>query len=117
LLDENFPAPAIRRILEAGIDVLSIADSHPGVSDTRVLSIAVAEQRWLVTFDLDFGTLLFAQRLPPPPAVLLIRVSHYLPDEPAQWVLEWIKSKPAPTDMFTVFDGESFRFRPLRVTS
>lgn len=83
------------------------------MDDPDVLELAVDEQRWLATFDLDFGVLLFARGLVPPPAVLLLRVPHYRPDEPATWVMEWIRSQPAPIGMFTVYDGVSLRHRPL----
>ncbi len=114
LLDENFPAPSVRLLKEAGLDVLSISESYSGIADPDVLALAVADERWLVTFDLDFGALLFSKKLTQPPAVLLLRVLRYKPDEPAAWVLEWLKSQPAPIGMFTVFDGTSFRHRSLR---
>jgi predicted nuclease of predicted toxin-antitoxin system len=113
LLDENFPAPAVRVLRQAGLDVLSIAESNSGTSDAGVLAIAIADGRWLVTFDLDFGALLFAQKQARPPAVLLLRVSRYLPEEPAAWVIDWLAKQPPPLGMFTVFDGSSFRNRPL----
>lgn len=113
LLDENFPEPAVRVLRNADFDVLAIADNHSSISDPEVLALACKEQRWLATFDLDFGELLFAKRLPAPPAVILLRVRHYRPDEPALWVMEWVKHESAHLGMFTVFDGETMRSRLL----
>ena len=74
LLDENFPSPAIHALRSAGFDVLAIAENYASINDPEVLALACQEQRWLATFDLDFGALLFAKKLPAPPAVMLLRV-------------------------------------------
>lgn len=37
LLNENFPAPAVRRRRAAGLDVLDIAGASPGMDDVDVL--------------------------------------------------------------------------------
>jgi hypothetical protein len=42
-----------------------------------VLDLARAEGRWLVTFDRDYGELVFRRNLPPPPVILLFRVPFY----------------------------------------
>ena len=88
LLNENFPAPSVPLLRAVGYDVLAVAESWPGAADAEVLALAVREMRWLVTFDRDYGELLFARRLPAPPAVILLRVPSYRPDEPARWIIE-----------------------------
>ena len=86
LANENFPAPSVAVMRAAGHDVLSIAESHAGDDDADVLALARKEGRWLVTFDRDYGELLFARNHEPPPAVILLRVSTYRSDEPAAWL-------------------------------
>ncbi len=113
LVNENFPAPSILRLREAGYDVVSVAESFPGVDDTDVLAQAVNEQRWLATFDSDYGELLFARGLPPPPAVILLRVPSYRPGDPATWLMQLAAEPEARRGMFTVFDGDSIRSRPF----
>ena len=83
------------------------------MKDVEVLAIAVNEKRWLITFDRDYGELLFARRFPPPPAVILFRVPSYRPEEPADWVINLIKQPQECLGRFTVFDGETIRSRPL----
>lgn len=73
LVNENFPAPSVTGLREAGWDVLSVSETHPGMDDAGVLSWAARENRWLVTFDRDYGELLFARGLQPPAAVILFR--------------------------------------------
>lgn len=113
LVNENFPAPSVPILRAAGYDVFSIAESCPGIDDGEVLSRATRDQRWLVTFDRDYGELLFARGHPSPPAVILLRVTAYRPDAPAQWVMQLAQDAAACLGKFTVFDGSTIRSRPL----
>lgn len=113
LLNENFPAPSVPLLRAAGYDVLAVAEAWPGAADAEVLALAVREMRWLVTFDRDYGELLFARRLPAPPAVILLRVPSYRPDEPARWMIELARDELDRLGRFTVFDGRTCRSRPL----
>lgn len=69
----------VNALRAAGFDVLWICESASGASDTRVLAMANAEERVLLTFDKDFGDLAWRGgvsaacgvilfRLPMPPA-------------------------------------------------
>lgn len=62
--------------------MLAVRDACPGWVDGESMSIAVNEQRWIITFDRDYGDLVFKQSLPAPPAIVLLRESHYRPAEP-----------------------------------
>ena len=53
-------------LIGLGHDVLSVLDAAPRASDDEVLSMALAEDRILVTEDKDFGELVFVRRLPHP---------------------------------------------------
>jgi predicted nuclease of predicted toxin-antitoxin system len=44
---------------EVGHDVVSISELYPGISDREVLEIATKEQRAIITFDSDYGELVF----------------------------------------------------------
>jgi predicted nuclease of predicted toxin-antitoxin system len=113
LVNENFLAPSTAALRNAGFDVLAIAESHPGVDDTAVLSLAREEGRWLVTFDRDYGELLFLRGYPAPPAVILLRVSSYRPEEPANWLARLHENSEGLAGKFTVFTGNALRSRPL----
>ena len=64
LLDENFPVPAAHRLGEAGLNVLAIRETGPAWPEEVVLALAVAEQRRIVTFDRNYGDLVFKMNLP-----------------------------------------------------
>jgi predicted nuclease of predicted toxin-antitoxin system len=113
LLNENMPIPAARRLRAAGWEVLHIAEQYASVTDEAVMALACAEARWLITFDRDYGELVFQQQLPPPPLILLLRVASYQPEEPARWVKDLYASGALLEGHFCVFDGETLRRRPL----
>lgn len=83
LLNENVPLPTAKRLRAAGWDTLTIAEGHASIDDSAVMQLARDEWRWLITFDRDYRELMFRQHLPPPPLILLLRVSSYLPADPA----------------------------------
>lgn len=54
--DENLPELAARRLRELGHDVHTVAaEQLGGADDSVVLRAAIAEDRVLVTLDLDFA--------------------------------------------------------------
>ena len=55
-LDENMPAAMTELLRRAGHDVLTVDEEGlGGKADPRILKAATAEDRVLVTFDLDFA--------------------------------------------------------------
>ena len=64
LLDESADYPLAAYLQQLGHDVTAIAHDYPqALKDREVLSIALHEQRILLTNDHDFGELIFRQRL------------------------------------------------------
>ncbi len=94
LVNENFPVPALRKLRLAGVDVVAVAETTPGVSDVQVLADARRMGRWIVTFDRDYGELVFKQGIPPPPAILYLRQGPYPLEHPADLVFA-VMSEPA----------------------
>lgn len=77
LANENFPAPSIRLLRDGGYDVAAVAEGRGGLLDADVLGLAVEEKRWVLTFDRDYGELIFARGFAAPPAVVLFRLRSY----------------------------------------
>ena len=61
LADESYAGPVIRALLEAGHDVVAIAEVAKGATDEQVLERALNEKRVLITEDRDFGELVYAR--------------------------------------------------------
>ncbi|MCS6787117.1 MAG: DUF5615 family PIN-like protein [Thiobacillaceae bacterium] len=87
LTDENFPVPALRMLRDKGVDVISVTQAMPAATDVQVMQYARATGRWIITFDRDYGELVFKRGLEPPPAIVYLRQEAYPPDRPAELVL------------------------------
>ena len=105
IVNENFPAPAVRVLRDNGVDVLSVQETMPGASDEAVLAKAAATGRWLVTFDRDYGELVFSRRCAPPLAILYLRQESIPPTRPAEWVLKLL-AEPTLAEGHLVVIGE-----------
>jgi len=106
LANENFPVPAIRKLRDAGVDVMAVREIMPSAGDHDVLALACREGRWILTFDRDYGELVFKEGLPPPPAILYFRQESYPPDRPADLTLAML-SEPLLAQGFMVVLSES----------
>jgi predicted nuclease of predicted toxin-antitoxin system len=113
LVNENFPLPAVRELRERGVDVMAIIETAPAASDETVLAMAREQGRWLVTFDRDYGELVYSRQLLPPPAILYLRQGPYPPMRPATVLLDLIMEPAAVQGYFVVVGGQTVRRRPL----
>lgn len=109
LANENFPAPAIRKLRAAGIDVVAVREAMPSASDKEVMEYARREQRWIVTFDRDYGDLVFREGLLPPPAILFFRQEPYPPDRPADLVLAMLSEPQQAEGCMVVISERNIR--------
>lgn len=113
LLNENFPQPSVAVLRAAGWDIVAVGENAPGVEDEIVMELACRDNRWLATFDRDYGELVFRRGLPAPPVIVLLRVPSYRPEAPAEWLLGLQAAGELQEECFHVFDGETVRRRPL----
>jgi len=113
LVNENFFPPALRVLRAKNVDVMAVVEALPGAPDEHVLELARAEQRWLVTYDRDYGELIYSIKVPPPPAILYLRQAPYPPDGPAQIVLDLMADASKIEGHFLVVSEHSIRRRPL----
>lgn len=113
LANENWPRPALLALRAAGLDVEAVAETMPAAGDAQVLRQAASQRRWLLTFDRDYGELVFARAVPPPPAIVFFRQGPYAPDAPAQVVLDLIARADWVSNHLVVVSGRVLRRRPL----
>jgi predicted nuclease of predicted toxin-antitoxin system len=113
LADENVPLASVRLLRESGLEIESIGESQAGLADTDVLEFAHSKDLVLLTFDRDFGELIFKKQLPCPPAVVYLRFIPKTPKEPAQVVLAMLDVLKTVKGHFVVLDRDSLRKRAL----
>ncbi|WP_461864322.1 DUF5615 family PIN-like protein [Thermococcus sp.] len=71
LADENVPYRVVKKLRGDGIDIISMYDVQRGITDPEVAELANQEGRILITFDKDFGTMLFVEGFTLPGLILL----------------------------------------------
>jgi predicted nuclease of predicted toxin-antitoxin system len=63
LADENISTKVVGHLRSKGIDIVSVRELMPGISDESVLETANKQKRVIITFDDDFGELIFGRKL------------------------------------------------------
>ena len=111
--DENLPGACVAALREAGHDVRWIREVLPGATDEAVLACARQEKRLLLTFDKDFGALVFQSNRRTPAGIVLFRLSQPSPADTALAVTRILASRQDWTGHFSVVDDTSIRMRPL----
>jgi predicted nuclease of predicted toxin-antitoxin system len=112
--DENFPGPALEALRNAGWEVFSVAEERPGITDEEVAVLCSESQRVLLTFDKDFGELVFRRGLSAGSGVVLFRLIPESPEEAADVALALVQSQPDLTGNFCVVTRDRIRVRPMR---
>lgn len=112
LADENIPIEAVFQLRRSGIDIDSVSLLKPGADDESVLAMARAQQRVLVTFDNDFGKLVFRLKLPCS-GVILIRLHPQSPGQVAGLLHRVLAKDITFQKSFCVVEAERMRVIPL----
>lgn len=113
LADENFPRPALEELRKAGWDVFSVAEMCPGISDDEVIALSADQQRVLLTFDKDFGELVFRRGLPAASGVVLFRIIPESPEDAAGVALALVECQPDLAGTFCVVTRDRIRVRRM----
>ena len=111
LADEGVDSPRVVHLREQGFDVRYIAEFAGGQPDERVLEIANAENRILITTDKDFGELVYRLRQIHP-GVILLRLAGLSPAEKGRLCENAIRTHSSElSDSFTVIQHRMIRIR------
>ena len=114
LANENIPLPSVRLLRKAGYDTASVTEISPGIEDITVLTRAIDEQRLILTFDRDYGELIYRLKQPSPKGIIYLRFRPHTPEEPAILLLKLFQMKDLQLESwFTVLERDQIRQRPL----
>lgn len=115
LANENFPHKSVLFLKSQGYNVLSIGTDYAGISDAEVMKIAIEEQRLILTFDRDYGELIFNQKYRPKQGVVYLRLEDYESDYPGKLVNSILKEHDFNfSNALTVIDKHGIRQRKYR---
>lgn len=113
LADENIPSKAIDYLEKDGIDIISIRRFKYGLDDVSVMKLAYDEKRIMITFDKEFGYLVFKKRIKSI-GVILLRFVPLSPQHVAKRISELIEEVPKLEGNFIVVGEEKIRIRFIR---
>lgn len=100
LANENFPKASVIYLRKAGYDVLSISELHGGIRDEEVIELAIKEERIIVTFDRDYGELVFKKGFKPSKGIVYLRLDNFFPEDPGALIHSLFES-----DKFNFFNA------------
>ena len=113
LADENVPGLFVDWLRREGHNVLWAAESFPRYADSLLLAIANQDGRVLITSDLDFGELVFRQRLVVTGIILLRLHEPSIHDRLQLFVAHWPAVEQHAIGHFVVISKKKVRIRPL----
>lgn len=111
LANENFPNPSIKALKELGHDVVSVNEYRPSITDEEVVKWANAEGRIILTFDRDYGEIVFRYKIAC--SVVFFRDKGEKPTSAANMLLELMNTIKLE-GYFTVIDKNGIRQRELK---
>ena len=98
-----------------GHDVTGVGIDAPGSSDTAVLAMANVLERTLITYDTDFGELIFHRNFPAESGVILLRLPGTVNDHTAR-LIDALAGRDDWNRYFTTVTEQRVRRRPLHST-
>lgn len=112
LANENFPLQSVLYLRSRGFDISAIGTDNSGIQDQSVMTIAINEERTILTFDRDYGELIFKHNYRPRKGVIYLRLQEYKPDEPGRLIEELLNNNEYNFDnSLTVVDRNGIRQR------
>jgi predicted nuclease of predicted toxin-antitoxin system len=113
LADENFPGEAIRQLERGGHDVVWVRTLAPGISDADIVAWAARESRIVLTFDKDFGELVWSAGLPMSSGIVLFRLPMPAAGNVGADLVARINERSDWAGHFSVIEPGRVRMRPL----
>ena len=112
LADENVPGSLVEGLSDFGHDVVWVRSARPGISDAEIVGWAARESRILLTFDKDFGELVWQTNLPASCGIVLFRLPMPTARDGAKLARRLNERGDWPGH-FSVVEPDRIRMRPL----
>ncbi|MCY3570925.1 MAG: DUF5615 family PIN-like protein [Chloroflexi bacterium] len=112
LADENIHLLIVNALRAAGHDVAWMRLDAPGTDDVDILPLANQQESTLLTYDTDFGQLIFARGMLSERGVILVRMTGSI-ESHALRLLEVLDEYDDWSNYFTTITGERVRRRRL----
>jgi predicted nuclease of predicted toxin-antitoxin system len=115
LANENFPAQSIRELRGEGYTVISVCEEMPGARDISILERACLENLIILTFDKDYGELIYRYRSFIPGGIVFFRSNPSTPEEPFSILKRMFSDEGISLqNAYTIIGKNRIRQRKLR---
>lgn len=115
LANENFPLDSVRLLQTQGFDTRAVGTDFQGILDVEVIEIAIREKRLILTFDRDYGELIFLRGYKPLEGVIYFRLIDFKPMDPGNLLLDLLRNKKMNFHgMFSVVGNNYIRQRKIQ---
>ena len=92
LADENIPKESLDFLKRQGVDIVAVTEFSSGLSDREILELAKTDGRIVVTFDKDFGQIIFREGFKAN-GLIMLRFIPKSPQQTAKRVQQLLASK------------------------
>ncbi len=115
LANESFPLTSVKIIKDKGFDILRIGDDFFGITDEEVIDFANSDDRIILTFDSDYGELIFKNGYNISNGVIYFRWSIFNAEEPGDYLLYLIDRNEIDfKNKFTVINRNNIRQKNIK---
>ena len=111
IADENIPKESVDLLKKQGLDIISITDFAFGLGDDEVLDLANRKGRIVITFDKDFGQLIFKKKRKTE-GLMLLRFVPKSPQQTATVIQQVLATKIKIENSVVTVKKDSIRIRP-----
>ena len=112
IANETIPLKSILYLKSKGIDISSLRLDNASITDEEAMKITMDEDRTIITFDRDYGELIFRLNYKPKQGVIYLRIFNYNSQEPEQLIEELPKMDNINyKNVIAIFDGNGIRQR------
>lgn len=93
LANENFPLASVELLRKAQHDVLAICEYKPGSSDKEIMELASLQERIILTFDRDYGELIYKYKENLPLGIIYLKFIPRYASQPGEYVLQLLENE------------------------
>ena len=115
LANENIPTKSIELLRSSGYAIRSVKEEMPGITDLMVLEKAKSLSAIILTFDKDYGEIIFRNEFYEPPPIVFFRFKGYSATYAAETLISLIGLNTFALDgYFTILEENNIRQRKLQ---
>jgi predicted nuclease of predicted toxin-antitoxin system len=113
IADENIPKETVDLLKKQRLDIISVTEFASGLGDTEVLDLANKNGRIVITFDKDFGQLIFKEKRKTK-GLMLLRFVPKSPQQIAERIQQVVTANVRMEKCVITVKKDSIRVTPVK---